>query len=206
MSTKKATRGAGRTRNWTAVVYPESAPDGWIDLIQREHIEWILSPLHDKDISGDGQPKKPHYHIAILFSSVKTYEQAKAFTDMLNCPRPERVHSIKSLVRYMAHLDDPDKAQYDPAEIKGYGGVDIAEMLRPSSSERYTLLKEMLDYIEQENITEFIDIVMYASKNREDDWFPLLADNSAYFIGQVIKSKRHAGTIRVDKRTGEVMR
>jgi len=206
MRTKKATRGAGRTRNWTAVVYPESAPDDWIDLIQREHIEWILSPLHDKDISGDGQPKKPHYHIAILFASVKTYEQAKAFTDMLNCPRPERVHSIKSLVRYMAHLDDPDKAQYDPGEIKGYGGVDISDMLRPNGSERYQLISDMLEYICDENIVEFKDLMNYARQEHFSDWFPLLCDNSAYIVNQYIKSQRHAGTIRVDKRTGEVMR
>lgn len=205
MSTKKATRGAGRTRNWTAVVYPESAPDGWIDLIQREHIEWILSPLHDKDISGDGQPKKPHYHIAILFSSVKTYEQAKTFTDMLNCPPPERVHSIKSLVRYMAHLDDPDKAQYDPNDIKGYGGVDIADMLIPSKSERYTLLQEMFAYIQDNEITEFCDFAHYCAHEHFDDWFPILADNSAYIIGQYIKSLRHR-LASIDRETGEVKR
>ena len=27
------TKGSGRTRNYATVVYPESAPDGWLDLL-----------------------------------------------------------------------------------------------------------------------------------------------------------------------------
>ena len=194
-----------RCRNWTVILYPESAPKNWIDIIQSQRIEWVQSPLHDKDLTAVGEQKKAHYHLLLMFGGVKSYEQVKEITDLLNCPRPERVHNSKSLVRYMLHMDDANKAQYNVSDLKAYGGVDVAEMLRPSSSERYTLLKEMLDYIEQENITEFIDIVMYASKNREDDWFPLLADNSAYFIGQVIKSQRFKNYCTVDKNTGEVL-
>lgn len=202
MSSKKTNT---RCRNWTVILYPESAPDNWIDVIQQYRIEWVQSPLHDKDKTAVGEVKKEHYHLLLMFGGVKSYEQVKELTDALNCPRPERVHNAKALVRYMLHMDDANKAQYNISDLKAYGGVDIAEMLRPSSSERYTLLKEMLDYIEQENITEFIDIVMYASKNREDDWFPLLADNSAYFIGQVIKSQRFKKYCTIDKNTGEVL-
>ena len=43
-----------RTRNFKQIVYPESAPQNWIDLIKAEiekgEIEWAtISPLHDKD-------------------------------------------------------------------------------------------------------------------------------------------------------------
>lgn len=50
----------GRTRNWTFVLYPDSAPDNWRQILDDKHIEWIESPLHDKDVNANGEPKKPH--------------------------------------------------------------------------------------------------------------------------------------------------
>lgn len=180
-----------RTRNWTFVLYEDSAPDNWRDILDDLHIEWIESPWHDKDINADGEPKKKHKHITLLFGGVKSYEQVKEVTDKLNSPIPQRCHNVKAMVRYMAHLDNPEKAQYSVSDIKAHGGVDLAELLRPSSSERYTLLREMIDYVRSAGVTEFQDLVDYASSERFDDWFPLLCDNSSYFIGQYIKSQRH---------------
>ena len=127
----------------------------------------------------------------MLFGGVKSYEQVKEITDKLNSPIPQRCHNVKAMVRYMAHLDNPEKAQYSVSDIKAHGGVDLAELLRPSSSERYTLLREMIDYVRSAGVTEFQDLVDYASSEHFDDWFPLLCDNSSYFIGQYIKSQRH---------------
>lgn len=180
-----------RTRNWTFVLYEDSAPDNWREILDDLHIEWIESPWHDKDVNADGLPKKKHKHIALLFGGVKSYEQVKEVSDKLNSPIPQRCHNVKSMVRYMAHLDNPEKAQYSVSDIKAHGGVDLAELLRPSSSERYTLLREMIGYVRSAGVTEFQDLVDYASSERFDDWFPLLCDNSSYFIGQYIKSQRH---------------
>lgn len=180
-----------RTRNWTFVLYEDSAPDNWREILDDLHIEWIESPWHDKDVNADGLPKKKHKHIALLFGGVKSYEQVKEVSDKLNSPIPQRCHNVKSMVRYMAHLDNPEKAQYSVSDIIAHGGVDLAELLRPSSSERYTLLREMIDYVRSAGVTEFQDLVDYASSERFDDWFPLLCDNSSYFIGQYIKSQRH---------------
>lgn len=180
-----------RTRNWTFVLYEDSAPDNWRDILDDLHIEWIESPWHDKDVNADGLPKKKHKHITLLFGGVKSYEQVKEVTDKLNSPIPQRCHNVKAMVRYMAHLDNPEKAQYSVSDIKAHGGVDLAELLRPSSSERYTLLREMIDYVRSAGVTEFQDLVDYASSEHFDDWFPLLCDNSSYFIGQYIKSQRH---------------
>lgn len=193
-----------RTRNWTIVVYPDSAPDNWVDIIEDMHIEWVQSPLHDKDINADGEVKKPHWHILLMFGGVKSYEQVKEVADRLNAPIPARCHNAKAMVRYMAHLDNPDKAQYSTSEIKSYGGVDLAELLRPSSSERYTLIGDMLRYIKDHNVVEFQDLMDYALVHERETWFPLLCDNSAFVVGQYIKSQRHR-TKRIDPETGEIL-
>lgn len=190
MSEKKS-RGSDRTRNWSCIVYPESAPKNWRELLDDMHIEWIESPLHDKDLNATNEPKKPHWHLLLLFGGVKSYEQVKEITDSINAPIPQRVHNAKAMVRYMAHLDNPDKAQYSTADIVAHGGADVAELLRPCSSERYTLISEMCCWIKENKVTEFQDLMDYAMSYRFDDWLPLLCDNSAYVVGQYIKSQRH---------------
>jgi len=191
MISDKSTVKDSRARNWTIVLYPESAPDDWRDLINDIHIEWVESPLHDKDINATGETKKSHWHILLMFGGKKSYEQVLEITQALNCPIPERCHNAKALVRYMAHMDNPEKSQYSISDIRSYGGVDIAELLRPSSSERYTLISEMIEFIKLSDIVEFQDLLDYARLNEFDTWFPLLCDNSAFLINQYIKSARH---------------
>lgn len=188
MSTEKQIR----TRNWTFVLYPESAPENWRELIDDMHVEWVESPLHDKDINANGEPKKAHIHILLLFGGVKSYEQVKELTDNLHCPIPERCHNAKALVRYMAHLDNPEKAQYNREAIIAHGGIDLSELLRPSSSERYTIIREMLSFVGDNNITEYWQLVDYAMSDRFEDWFPLLCDNCSYIVNQYIKSIRYS--------------
>ena len=38
-----------RVRNWSWIVYPESAPENWKQLLDETGEKWIESPLHDKD-------------------------------------------------------------------------------------------------------------------------------------------------------------
>jgi hypothetical protein len=110
-----------RTRNWIAIIYPESAPENWRDVINETRIEWVESPLHDKDINPEAEEdenKKAHYHIILLYPSQKSYEQVKSLTDSLNAPIPKPCVSVKGSIRYMVHKDNPEKYQYDWNEIK----------------------------------------------------------------------------------------
>lgn len=200
-----------RTRNWTVVVYPDSAPEDWRAVIDSWHVEWVESPLHDKDINADGEPKKAHWHILLMFSSVKSYEQVLELCQELNCPIPKQVHNTKSLVRYMAHLDNPEKYQYNQAEIVSHGGVDVADLLRPSSGERYSYIREMQQWCKDNDIVEFCELFEYAASERYEDWFPLLCDSCAYVMGQFLKSRRHhtrsvnSDGRQFDRETGEIL-
>lgn len=210
MESKNARTADERTRNWTFVIYPiegnPPAPTNWRDVLDEEHIQWIESPLHDKDTNADGEPKKAHIHILVMYEGKKSFEQIKELTDKLNAPIPQKCASAKGLVRYMAHLDNPEKVQYDRGLIIGHGGADVSEYLKPTSSSRYQLIKEMMDYVREQNIIEMEDLLTYASAERFDDWFPLLCDNSAYIMGAMIKSRRHRAERfpECDRETGEI--
>lgn len=211
MDAKNARTADERTRNWTFVIYPTEgnppAPPNWRDILDEEHIQWIESPLHDKDKNANGEPKKPHIHILVLYEGKKSFEQIKELTEKLNAPIPQKCASAKGLVRYMAHLDNPEKVQYDRGLIIGHGGADVSEYLKPTSSSRYQLIKEMMDYVREQNIIEMEDLLTYASAERFDDWFPLLCDNSAYIMGAFIKSRRHRAERppECNHETGEVI-
>lgn len=180
-----------RTRNWSFVLYPESEPENWRGILDSFHVPWIESPLHDSDLNGDETEKKAHRHIAMMFEGKKSYDQVKEITDSLNAPHPQKIANMVGLVRYMAHLDNPEKHQYSPLEIIGHCGADVQAYLRPTSGARHILLQEMIAYIETNDIREFCDLSLYAMNERGDDWFPLLADNSTVFIDRYIKSRRN---------------
>jgi len=182
-----------RTRNWTIVVYPESAPENWIEILQSEQVPFAVSPLHDKDVNVDGEIKKPHWHVMLMYSGKKSFTQIKEIADKLNAPKPEKVNNAKGMARYFVHLDNPEKYQYSKDDIRVYGGADIKQHLTSVSeqkNERYNGIAEMCDFVDGQKIIEFADLMAYARVHRFD-WFELLCDNSAYVMGAYIKSRRH---------------
>ncbi len=46
-----------RTRNFATVVYPESAPENWMRILEEHRVPALISPLHDKDVDADGKKK-----------------------------------------------------------------------------------------------------------------------------------------------------
>lgn len=192
MSSKTETR----TRNWTFIIYPESVPVNWRDFLDELHIPWVESPLHDKDFNPDGEIKKSHWHILIMSSTLKSYKQMLEITRKLNAPNPQKVSDVKGIVRYFAHLDNPEKFQYDKTEIIEHSGADVTGYLSATTKERYQLINEMMEYADINNITEMKDLLNYARIHRFEDWFPLLCDNSAYIVEMFVKSNRYDPKIK----------
>jgi len=181
----------GRTRNWTFLVYQDSAPSDWREQLDNIHVPWVESPLHQYDVNPDGEIKKAHTHVVLQYRNKKSYKQVKAITDLLNQPRPEPVDDMRGMCRYLIHRDNPEKYQYDFAEIVCHQGFDVSEYFTASRQERYKAIAEMMEFIEQNNITEFTQFSAYCRRERFEDWFPLVCDSCAYVIDMQIRSQRH---------------
>lgn len=175
-----------RTRNYATVVYPDSAPDNWLELISELKIPCFISPLHDKDINANGEPKKPHWHVMLMFEGVKTEEQVKDIISVFCGVGLEVVSSLRGYARYLCHLDNPDKAQYNPADVMCYGGAEYFDIIG-LASDRYNAVREIIQFVNENKILFFADLLEYASIHR-DDWFRLLCDNSAYIVKEYIWS------------------
>lgn len=174
-----------RGRNWTLVVYPESAPKNWRGILDDEHISWIESPLHDKDVNPDGEVKKAHWHILLLFEGNKSYKQVLEISKKLNAPIPQRVESARGMVRYMVHLDNPEKYQYNKSDIISHGGADADHFFKMTVTHGQDVLKEITHYILENKVTNFVELVEYAIENN-DDWFDVIANRNTLFLNKLI--------------------
>ncbi|MCQ2740426.1 MAG: replication protein [bacterium] len=192
-----------RTRNWTFIIYPESAPGNWIEILNNEQIQFVVSPLHDKDLTPTGEPKKPHWHIVVIFSGVKSYDQVKTIPEKVNGTIPERVKDIRSMIRYLTHIDYPSKAQYDKNDIQLYGGVDLdIESFFLTKTDLKNIKREMFNYMVENDITEFCDLVNYAKENRPE-WYDRIIE-SDFMLLKYIDSNRHKKKDQAEKQTHDI--
>lgn len=187
---EEKSRGAGRTRNFATVVYPESAPDDWISILEDEKIPALISPLHDKDRNqkAENELKKAHFHVIVMFTSVKTQEQARAVFEKIGGVGCEPVQSIRGYARYLCHLDNPDKVQYSQDNIIALCGADYYGLIE-LVTDKYKAISEMMNWCVSNSIDELYELIEYARQERMD-WFRVLCDSSTLIMREYLRSAR----------------
>lgn len=199
---KRKKQNGERHKVWTLIFYPDSAPEEWRDLLAELHLKVWVSPIHDRDewTKNDekkdpkhkaGTMKKAHYHLIAQYEV--QVDRATFLEDFKELNGPQSVKAVKSLismVRYLVHADDPDKAQYEKADVLTFGGAEIDLVEQLGTHERHEALKAMRAFIREKNITDFCDFVDYCDEC-EITWAHLLDDNSSYVIEKYIKSRRY---------------
>lgn len=225
---KRKAQNGERHRVWTMIFYPDSAPPEWEDYLSSINLPIWVSPVHDKDVwtkadeKADsrhkaGSSKKPHYHLICQYET--QVDRATFLKDMayLNgSDYVKHVRSLVSMVRYLVHMDDPQKAQYKQEDVRVFGSANIDLMAELGKEERHIMLRQMRRYIRQNNVVNFCDFVDYCD-DCENSWARLLDDNSSYIIEKYIKSIRYKlqeeacrtvsdiVSVRVNMETGEVI-
>lgn len=178
---------SNRKRNFATVVYAESAPDNWQGILADCLVPSFVSPLHDADLTADGEPKKPHWHVMIMFEGIKSPEQAVELFDRFGGVGCEVINSMKAYARYLCHLDSPDKARYSPDEVVSLGGAVYSEVIAVAS-DRYQLLGEMIDFCVSNSMLNYADLLEWARVSRSD-WFRVLCDGGTFIIKEYMKSR-----------------
>lgn len=163
---------------WQFLLYEDSATSGpYPDMaaVWRHFDEMMVplcvSPLHDRDVYGEadlergireGDIKKPHYHVLVLFDGPVPYRQALAMFEDVGVNILKLVPSRRSFERYTCHLDSPSKAQYDVADIKCFGGY-MCKFL----GDQYELdsVSTIHEIIEDMGIVYYPDLSLQLSRN-----------------------------------------
>lgn len=184
MSSNKA---ASRSRNFATVVYPDSAPFGWDQIISDSKVPAFISPLHDLDVNPTGELKKPHYHVIVMYEGVKSDDQVRTFFESFGGVGLEHVASIRGYARYLCHLDNPEKHRYATDLVRSFSGADFSTTIS-LASDRYTVIGEMMYYCDVNGVYSFASLLRYAQAEKYD-WFRVLCDSGAIIMKEFLKSK-----------------
>lgn len=184
----KNSNSPSRTRNYMTLVYPESAPSNWLSILEESAIPCLVSPLHNKDVNeADNEPKKEHYHVMLLFDGPKTLTQATEIVNSFSGVGCIPINSVRGQARYLCHMDNPDKAQYSADDVKAFGGADYRQIIG-TAADKAKAIREMIEWIEENDVTCWADLLTYSSINRSD-WFDTLINSGAYVTKEFIKSR-----------------
>lgn len=151
-----------RSYNWATILYTESCAVDIEGALLELKVPCALSPLHDRDIHDDtGEIKKPHFHLLLHYTSLKSQRQVKDDLEPLGAVGAERVRELGAYARYLIHADDPDKAQYDIQDLRIFNGFNIGKYLEgePINTDAgfAALIKIILEY----DFTDYCDLVTH---------------------------------------------
>lgn len=190
MSTENAEKKPNvKKRNWAFVLYPESAPENWLDVLQESGLQCAISPLHDKDLEPTGEIKKPHWHVIVCYSGPTSYNVvSKLSHETLHGTIPKALEQVKGYYRYLTHKDNPEKAQYleeDITHLNGFNIMDFADLTR---SEILHIKLHIHQIIEDNDITEYDDLMKLLKTNEMFAEYDVASSNTMFF-STLLRSK-----------------
>ena len=177
-----------KTRNWACIIYPDSAPANWVELLSEMHVKALVSPLHDRDVvEGTGELKKPHRHVLVAYDGPVTEKVATERLSVLNGTRAQAVASLSSYARYLIHADSPEKAQYEASDVQQFGGIDYFEVVQ-TNCDRLNAISEMQQFCDDNDVVSFAELNRYARNNRRD-WFMYLCNSATVVMRDYLKAR-----------------
>lgn len=179
-----------RYRDWTLLVYPDSAPGDWIKLLQNQFLCFCISPLHEPELDREGE-YKPHWHIIISYGGKKSYDQVRFDTMCLNGTIPKRVKNKTGLIQYLVHLNNPEKPKYKIQDIQSFYGFDkfVDEAFKLARTDINTIMSDMQDFIISQGIKEYRTLWEYSANMPH--WRYVLNMYNCNSINRLINSMRY---------------
>lgn len=183
-----------RSKNFATILYPESCPSDFLGILKSFKVSFLLSPLHEYDVNSNGELKKPHYHLVLIFDSLKSIEQVQEVLEPVNAVGCEIVNSLVNYGRYLCHLDDKDKYQYDVNDVVSYG-YDYSNLIA-TKADKYETMARILDFCVATKCCNFSRLLLYA-RQKDFEMFKILCDNS-YMIREFLRSAIQDTSFRSD--------
>lgn len=206
MNMKKSKKAIVKARNWACLVYPDSAPENWIDILKKTGVPIAISPLHDMDESeSEDTENKPHYHVIMAYGSgTVTENTVKNITESLNAPKPTRLGSVRGYFEYFTHKNDPEKYQYDESEIKTLNGFRIINYLDLSRAETDEIKLSIQSLIRRKNIIEYRQLCDYLQDREMYVEYGVVIRSTIHFTAY-LRSARHEKLPKCNPDTGEIV-
>lgn len=206
-------------RVWAFVLYPDSCID-YIEMVHRLErlcVPLAISPLHipAKNTKQENE-KKNHYHVLMYFDGQKKEKDLKKLIDFetsrynqkyfdwtLLCDKDNlykkvavypfflKVNSIRSYTRYLLHLDNEEKQQFNDYKVCTFvrddeqkynhlvllNGFNIKDYL---TSLNVSPDKQILDIVNDENFKSINELMKYLIYNNNDFLLSYIKKNINY--------------------------
>lgn len=197
-----------RYYSYTFELYLESLPKNFEEELKNLHCK-VAFILHDKDKysesdlkkykknnDGESPPwkvgdiKKPHYHIVLKFENLKSIKGVLSMLEPLEIKYIEPVQTERGMIRYLIHLDDEEKYQYNKKDIVLYGGYNIdkfferdKDMNEIKKELRYIILKDKSAYT-----YNYFDFYNYVADNYSYEYLDII-DKYSYSFQSLVNGK-----------------
>lgn len=153
--------GLRRDRKFELVLYPDSYSydcDAVIQLSQSYFSDWAYC-LHYADTTDDGELKKSHIHFVGKLGDVRSPD---VVCKDLGLPvnAISNIKNWKSACRYLIHLDQSHKYQYQPDDV-----VSSFPILSFFSLPDEEQARRIMEYILQTSCTKVSDVTLWALNN-----------------------------------------
>lgn len=180
-----------KKRNWTFVLYNDSCAKDWEDYLVSTGVPFAYA-YHDKDLTEIGEKKKEHYHVILCFDGPITQVNAAKYA--LRCGAAngviQPVGSVRGIVRYFCHKDNPDKYQYSEDIIQARNGFDPCDYFSLTVTQVKMLKRKVTVFIRDNDIEEYADLIDMLMDSDFIDMYDIATQNTFYFT-QYIKSRRN---------------
>lgn len=178
-----------KERYWTFIMYEDSRPNNWKELLEEEMIQIAISPRHDRDMKEEtGELKKAHYHVMLCFNGPTTYNRALEIANKVGANMVKRVLSVKGMYDYFTHKWNEDKAKYNEEDIISINGFNIEEY-GLSNNEIEQLKQDIIKIIRSEKIYEMKVLYDLLMDNKMGKLCEILSKNTMFFNAYLKSAK-----------------
>lgn len=161
--------------------------------------EWI----HDHTVNGkltqeaidEGIPEVDNHkksHVHVMFCASDGPRDLNWWqTLLMPFHKINYFQSVKdkgSLLRYFAHMDNPEKTQYNMDYIHAFGGLDTSALHKSTESDKINTLIECMEYIFENKVRAYHKLVRYAFSTGDYDLINCVSGRSSFFV-QYFKSE-----------------
>lgn len=173
-----------KCRCYWFVVWPESLDmSKFFEVLRRSGYAIAVSPLHDRDVRDDtGEFKKAHYHVLVRFPTARYLEPVRRLVgswiydadgflakdedgkDVTWYVRPAPDYA--GALRYLCHIDNPEKARYPENEVLTFGFIDVSMLYAKSAAD---------------DVESYYQLIAWCRKNPHRNYADLM---DAVFDGQ----------------------
>lgn len=200
-----------KARHFAFLLYPESIPDNWQELLESLAVSIAISPLHDLDkkeddaltddeklivLKGGIVYKKPHYHVIYIARNPVSVESVrkkiKRKLGNVSITHIEIIDDIKGTYEYLTHESKSAKAKnkhvYDKKDVVHLNDFDIDRYITLDQSEKKELKSKLLRIVSENHLVNVIDLLNFLKSHGEqygisnmNDVTEIISTNSGAF-------------------------